>query len=554
MCNDERIKDKKSEWEEKHLKNAKTPLQPQQTGSVKIPIPPLVTPVEVESDYLLDIGFPGEFPFTRGVYPTMYVGQPWTMRQYAGFGSAEESNKRYKYLLEQGQTGLSVAFDLPTQLGYDSDNPEVDAEVGRLGVAIDTLSDMELLFDGMPLDKISTSFTINSTAAVILAMYVALAESRGVTPDKLRGTFQNDMLKEYVARGTYIFPPKPSMRLVTDIIEYCAKHLPRFNPISICGYHMRDAGADAAQEIAFTFADGITYIDHVRERGMNVDEFAPRLSFMFATHNDFFEEVAKYRAARRLWARIMKTRFGAKDPRSMLLRFHTQTGGSTVTTEQPLNNIVRTTIQALATVLGGTQSMHVCSYDEAFTIPTEESARIALRTQQIIAHETGVTKTVDPLAGSYYVEHLTNQIEKAANEIIEKIMADGGMVKAIEEGRIQKMIADRAYEYEKEVQSGARVIVGRNKYKIDEGDREVKLHESDPAQLEKQKKKLAETKSKRDGSEVAARLAALKTAAQGDENLVPFVIDAVKAYATIGEITGVLKDVFGEFNEPITLG
>jgi len=553
MCDEERVRRKKKEWEENLLKSQKTPLSEQKTGSAGIPAPLLATPADVVAGYLPDIGFPGEFPFTRGVYPSMYVGQPWTMRQYAGFGTAEESNKRYKYLLEQGQTGLSVAFDLPTQLGYDSDDPEVEAEVGRLGVAIDTLADMELLFDGLPLDKISTSFTINSTAAVILAMYAAVAESQGIGPEKLRGTFQNDMLKEYVARGTYIFPPAPSMRLVTDIIEYCAGNLPRFNPISISGYHIRDAGADAVQELAFTFANGITYIEHVIARGMDVDDFASRLSFFFATHNDFFEEVAKYRAGRRLWARLVKSRFGAKDPRSMLMRFHMQTGGSTVTAEQPLNNIARTTLQTLAAALGGAQSMHVCSFDEAFTIPTEESARTALRTQQIIAYETGVTKTVDPLGGSYYVEHLTDEIEEAASALIGRIMDGGGMIKAIEEGRIQKMIADRAYEYEREVQSGERVIVGRNKFRIEESGRDVKLHETDPEIFERQRRKIDAVKAKRNASRVEAALAALKSAAAGDANLVPPIMAAVKEYATVGEITGVLKSVFGEFREPVEI-
>jgi methylmalonyl-CoA mutase N-terminal domain/subunit len=552
MSSDEQIRKMKEAWEEKYIKNAKTPIEPKRTIS-GITIPVLATPEDAETDFFEDVGFPGDYPCTRGVYPTMYVGQPWTMRQYAGFGSAEESNKRFKYLIEQGQTGLSVAFDLPTQIGYDSDDPEIEAEVGRVGVAIDSLRDMELLFDGLPLDKVSTSFTINSTAAIILAMYIAVGEQQGVASDKLRGTTQNDILKEYVARGTYIFPPKPSMRLVTDIIEYCAQKLPRFNPISICGYHMRDAGADAVQELAFTFSNGITYVEHVLERGMDVDAFASRLSFMYATHNDFFEEAAKYRAARRLWARLMKERFGAKDPRSYLMRFHMQTAGSTVTVEQPLTNIVRTTCQTLAAVLGGAQSMHVNSFDEAYTIPTEESVRLSLRTQQVIAHETGVTATVDPLAGSYFVEYLTTQLEKAALERIDAIAADGGMVKAIEEGRIQREITNRAYEYEREIQSGKRIIVGRNKFRIEEEDREVRLHESNPEMLERQKNIIAAVKAKRDNEKIEKALAALRKCAEGKDNLMPFILDAVKAYATVGEITAVMKEVFGEFKQPITV-
>lgn len=551
MPDKDEILKKKLQWEEKNVRNAKTPVSPAKTAS-GIPVPILATPADVETDYATDIGFPGEYPFTRGVYPTMYVGQPWTMRQYAGFGSAEESNTRFKYLLEHGQTGLSVAFDLPTQLGYDSDDPEVEAEVGRVGVAVDSLHDMEILFDGIHLDKISTSFTINSTAAVILAMYAAVAERQGVSADKLRGTFQNDILKEYMARGTYIFPPKPSMRLVTDIIEYCSQHLPRFNPISICGYHMRDAGADAVRELAYTFGDAVAYVEHVLARGIDIDSFAPRLSFMFETQNDFFEEIAKYRAARRMWARIARERFGAKDPRSCLMRFHTQTASSSVTVEQPLNNIVRSTCQAMAAVLGGAQSLHVVSFDEALTIPTEESARVSLRTQQILAHETGITNTVDPLAGSYYVEYLTTQLEQAAWKKLEEIEAQGGMVKAIEDGRIQREIGDCAYAYECDVQSGRCVVVGRNKYRIDEEPREVEMHESNPDILNIRKQSIAGTKASRDDAKVKETLAALRRAAEGTANLVPPIIDAAKTYATVGEITGVLKEIFGEFREPVT--
>ena len=552
MHEHEAIKNKQGEWFDKHVKNAKVPPAPRNTES-GIPAPVLATPLDAPGEYLGHIGFPGEFPCTRGVYPTMYAGRPWTMRQYAGFGSAEESNQRFKFLLEQGQTGLSVAFDLPTQIGFDSDDPDVDAEVGRVGVAVDTLRDMEILFQDLPLDKISTSFTINATAAIVLAMYIAVAEQQGVSPDKLRGTLQNDILKEYVARGTYIFPPQPSMRLVADIIMYCAEHLPRFNTISICGYHMRDAGADAVQELAFTFGDAVAYVEHVLARGMDIDAFAPRLSFMFATHNDFFEEIAKYRAARRLWARLVTERFGAMNPKSSLMRFHTQTAGSTVTAEQPLNNIVRTTCQALSAVLGGAQSMHVVSYDEAFTIPTTESAQVSLRTQQILAHETGVTATADPLGGSYYIEYLTDQIEKAAMERMDDILDKGGMVKAIEQGRIQSEIADRAYRIEREIQSGERIIVGRNKFRVEEADQDVRLHESDPRQLEIQKQKLAAIKSGRDNAAVQDALSALRKCAGGNDNLVPPILDAVRVYATVGEIVSVLKELFGEFREPATL-
>lgn len=547
----EEIKKEKEAWEKETRDGLKEPLGEKFTPT-GIEAPLLATPADAHPDYLRDIGFPGKYPYTRGVYPTMHVGQPWTMRQYAGFASAEESNRRFKYLLEQGQTGLSVAFDLPTQTGYDSDNEDIGDEVGRVGVAVDTLGDMELLFDGIPMDKISTSFTINATAAIVLAMYIATGEKQGVGADKLRGTLQNDILKEYVARGTYIFPPEPSMRLTADIIEYCSKHATKFNAISICGYHMREAGCSAVNELAFTLGNTIAYVDKVMERGIPFDKFAPRLSFMFATHNDLFEEVAKYRAARRLWARLATEKYGSKDPRSALLRFHTQTGGSTLTREQPINNAVRIAVQCLATILGGAQSLHACSYDETFTIPTEETARLSLRTQQILAHESGLTNTVDPLGGSWYVEYLTDRIEEAAREKLEKISAEGGMVKLIEQGRIQREIMNQAYEYEKSVQSGERVIVGRNKYKIEE-KQEVKLHESDPVFLEKQIERLNTARAERDTAKVTNTISALRDAAKGKDNLIPFVIDAVKAYATVGEITGALKDVFGEFKDDIKL-
>jgi methylmalonyl-CoA mutase N-terminal domain/subunit len=468
------------------------------------------------------------------------------MRQYAGFGTAEESNERYKFLLSQGQTGLSVAFDLPTQIGYDSDHPLARGEVGKVGVAIDSLKDMEILFNGIPLDKVSTSMTINAPAAILLAMYIAVAEKQGVTPDKLSGTIQNDILKEYVARGTYIFPPQPSMRLITNIFEFCSAHMPKWNTISISGYHIREAGATAIQEVAFTLANGIAYVEAALKAGLTVDEFAPRLSFFFNAHNDLFEEVAKFRAARRLWARIMKERFGAKDPKSMMLRFHTQTGGSTLTAQQPDNNIIRVTIQALAAVLGGTQSLHTNSRDEALALPSEDSVRIALRTQQIIAYESGVTETIDPLAGSYYVEHLTNTIEQKAREYIDKIDKLGGSVKAIEKGFIQQEIQDSAYRYQMEVESGRRIVVGVNKFQIQE-EPPKGLLKVDPEVGRVQEQKLRELKSSRDNIIVKEALEELEKKAGTDENLMPTIIKCVKSYCTLGEICDVLRKVFGEY-------
>ncbi|NLW24664.1 MAG: methylmalonyl-CoA mutase family protein [Clostridia bacterium] len=507
----------------------------------------LYTPLDVENiDYVTDIGFPGQYPFTRGVQPNMYRGRFWTMRQYAGFSTAEESNARYKYLLEQGQTGLSVAFDLPTQIGYDSDHPMAEGEVGKVGVAIDSLADMEILFDGIPLDKVSTSMTINAPASVLLAFYIAVAEKQGVTPDKLRGTIQNDILKEYAARGTYIFPPAPSMRLITDIFEFCSQNVPNWNTISISGYHIREAGSTAAQEVAFTLADGIAYVEAAIKAGLDVDTFAGRLSFFFNAHNDLLEEVAKFRAARRIWAKIMKERFGAKKERSMMLRFHTQTGGSTLTAQQPDNNIVRVTIQTLAAVLGGTQSLHTNSRDEALALPTEESVRIALRTQQIVAYESGVAETVDPLAGSYYVEAMTKRIEEEAWTYIKKIDELGGAVKAIEQGYIQKEIQDSAYEYQKEIESGKRIVVGVNKFQIEE-EPPKGLLKVDPSVGIQQAKKLAEMKAKRDGNAVQAALDELREAAKGDANLMPVILKAARVYATEGEICDVLRDVFGEY-------
>ena len=516
------------------------------TGS-GAPIESLYTPLSLEGrDLAADLGLPGEYPYTRGVQSTMYRGRLWTMRQYAGFSNAEESNKRYKFLLEQGTTGLSIAFDLPTQIGYDSDHALSQGEVGKVGVAIDSLADMEVLFDGIPLDKVSTSMTINAPAAVLLAMYIAVAEKQGVGADKLNGTIQNDILKEYVARGTYIFPPGPSMRLITDIFAYCSKSVPNWNTISISGYHIREAGSTASQEVAFTLADGIAYVEAAVKAGLGVDDFAPRLSFFFNAHNDLFEEVAKYRAARRIWARLMRERFGAKSPKSWMLRFHTQTGGSTLTAQQPDNNVVRVATQTLAAVLGGTQSLHTNSRDEALALPTEESVRIALRTQQIVAYESGAAETPDPLAGSYYVESLTNRVEEEALAYLRRIDELGGAVKAIEQGYVQQEIQDAAYRYQMEVEKGERVVVGLNKFQIQE-PKPKGLLRVDPSVGEAQVKRLHALKAKRDNAAVKAALADLETAAKGDANLMPPILAAVKAYATEGEICDVLRGVFGEY-------
>jgi len=521
--------------------------QPEFTTVSGMPIQRLYTPMDVEDlDYVRDLGFPGEFPFTRGVYATVYRGRLWTMRQYAGFGTAEESNQRYKYLLEQGQTGLSVAFDLPTQIGYDSDHSIASGEVGRVGVPVSSLKDMEILFDGIPLDKVSTSMTINSTAPQVLAMYFALAEKQGVPLSKVAGTVQNDILKEYVARGTYIYPPEASMRLAVDIIEYCQKNAPRFNAISVSGYHMREAGATAVQELAFTLANGIAYVEAAMKRGLPIDDFAPRVSFFFACHNDFFEETAKFRAARRLWAKIMKERFGAKDPSSMLLRYHVQTAGCTLTAQQPYNNIVRVTMQALAAVLGGAQSLHTNSFDEALALPSETAVITALRTQQIIAHESGVTNTVDPIGGSFFVESLTNKIEEEAMEYIRKIDAMGGAMAAIQRGFYQKQIADSAYEYQKEVEGKERIVVGVNEF-ITEAKVPIKLLKVDPETERKQVERLGRVRAERDGKKVKEALKKLRRAADGNDNLMPFMLEAVKAYATNGEISDTLREMFGEY-------
>jgi methylmalonyl-CoA mutase N-terminal domain/subunit len=510
----------------------------------------LYTPADIaELDYESDLGYPGLYPFTRGVQPTMYRGRLWTMRQYAGFGDAEESNRRYKYLLSQGQTGLSVAFDLCTQIGYDSDHPMSSGEVGKVGVAIDTLADMETLFRDIPLDKVSTSMTINAPAAILLAMYIAVAEKQGVASDKLRGTVQNDILKEYIARGTYIFPPKPSMRLVTDIFKFCSKNVPRWNTISISGYHIREAGATAIQEVAFTLADGIAYVEAAIKAGLSVDDFAPRLSFFFNAHNDLLEEIAKFRAARRMWANIMKERFNAQNPRSQMLRFHTQTAGSTLTAQQPDNNIVRVTIQALAAVLGGTQSLHTNSRDEALALPSEDSVRIALRTQQIIAHESGVANTIDPLAGSYFIESMADRIEKKSTEYIEHINKLGGMVEAIEKGYVQKQIQDSAYQYQKQVEGKERIVVGVNEFMTKEENVPPNLLKVDEAVEKKQIEKLKKIKRSRNNMQVSKALEGVREAAKTDENLLTPILQAVKVYATLGEICDVLRQEFGEYDE-----
>ncbi|AKA72415.1 acyl-CoA mutase large subunit family protein [Clostridium scatologenes] len=508
----------------------------------------LYTPLDVkEFDYESKLGFPGQYPYTRGVQPTMYRSRFWTMRQYAGFSSAEESNKRYKYLLDQGQTGLSCAFDLPTQIGYDSDDEIADGEVGKVGVPIDSLADMEVLFKDIDLSKVSTSMTINAPAMVLLAMYIVVAEKQGISADKLKGTIQNDILKEYSARGTYIFPPKPSMRLITNIFEYCSKNVPKWNTISISGYHIREAGASAIQEIAFTIADGIAYVEAAIKAGLNVDDFAKRLSFFWDVHNDFLEEICKCRAARRVWAKVMKERFSAQEPKSMMLRTHMQTAGSMLTAQQPENNVVRVALQTAAAVLSGTQSLHTNSKDEALALPTEDSVRVALRTQQIVAYESGLADVVDPLAGSYYIEALTDKIEQGCWDYIKKIDDIGGAVEAIEKGYIQREIQESAYKWQTAVESGERIIVGVNKFQIEEPPVKGLLH-VDESVCELQKEKLAKVKDKRNNDALKVKLVALEEAARNEnKNLMPFVIEAVKEYGTLGEICGVLRKVFGEY-------
>jgi len=509
----------------------------------------LYTPLDLEGmDYLRDLGFPGEFPFTRGIHPTMYRGRLWTMRQFSGFGTAEQTNQRYKYLLENGQTGLSVAFHLPTLMGIDSDHPLAKGEIGKCGVAVDTLADMEILFDGIPLDKISTSMTINPPAAVLWAMYIAVAEKQGVSSRDITGTIQNDMLKEYIAQKTYIFPPEPSMKLIVDTFEYGAREVPRWNTISISGYHIREAGATAVQELAFTLRDGIEYVEWARRRGLEVDKFAPRLSFFFNAHNDFFEEIAKYRAARRIWARTMRERFGAKNPRSWLMRFHTQTSGVSLMAQQPYNNVIRVAIQALAAVLGGTQSLHTNSLDETYALPSEEAVTIALRTQQILAHESGVADCIDPLGGSYYIERLTADMEEEALDYIRRIDDMGGMVKAIELGFPQKEITDSAYWYQRAVDRKEKIIVGVNAF--EKGHESIPILEIDEAVARQQLFRLREVKKTRNSARVKESLADLKRAAEDDVNLMPFILACVKSYATLGEIIDTLKEVFGEYEEP----
>jgi len=522
------------------------------TTSSDIPLDRVYVPDEVPVDYERQLGFPGEYPFTRGVQPTMYRGRFWTMRQYAGYATAEESNRRYKFLLEQGQTGLSVAFDLPTQIGYDSDDPMALGEVGKVGVAISSIEDMARLFDGIPLDKVSTSMTINAPAAILLALYIAVARRQGVEEKHLRGTIQNDVLKEYFARGTYIFPPKPALRLITDIFAYCATNVPAWNTISISGYHIREAGSTAAQEVAFTLADGIEYVKAALGAGLKVDEFAPQLAFFFNAHNNFLEEVAKYRAARRLWARIMKERFQAQDPRSMMLRFHTQTGGSTLTAQQPENNIVRVTLQALAAVMGGTQSLHTNSMDEALALPTERAVQVALRTQQIIAYESGVADTVDPLAGSYVIEHLTDEIEKQAADYIQRIDDMGGALAAIERGYIQTEISNAAYAYQRAVDKGEQIVVGVNAFQAQEKQHLERL-KVDPAIEEQQRRKLADLRARRDHTRVAELRARLETAARGTDNLMPLFVECVENDVTLGEICSTLRGVFGEYKPSVII-
>ena len=514
-------------------------------------IQPLYSPIDRErEDFPRDVGFPGSYPFTRGIYPNMHRGRLWTMRQFAGFGSARETNQRFHYLLANGSTGLSVAFDNPTLMALDSDSPRSLGEVGRTGVAIDSLADMETLFDGIPLDKVSTSMTINAPANVLFAMYIAVGEKQGVAADKLSGTNQNDILKEYIAQKEWVYPPEPSLQLVVDSIEYASTHVPRWNPVSVSGYHIREAGATAAQELAFTIADGMAYVEASLARGLDVDSFAPRLSFFWNSHIDFFEEIAKYRAARRIWARLMRDKFGAKNPKSWLMRFHTQTAGVSLTLQQPENNIVRTALEALAAVLGGTQSLHTNSMDEVYALPTEKAVQIALRTQQIIAHETGVVNTVDPLGGSYFIESLTDQMEETANEYFARIEELGGVIPAIEQGFFQREIADAAFHYQQQLDSGEKKIVGVNEFVTEEGE-EIPLLRIDPEVEAQQVKRLREVKAGRNQADVQRRLEELEQGAIRRENSMPYILEAVRAYATVEEITNALKAVYGTWREPV---
>ena len=547
------LRKEKERWEDTTLENTLARFPERQDRFMTTssePVNRIYTPLDnAESDYLEDLGLPGEYPYTRGIHTTMYRGRPWTMRMFAGFGTAEETNARFKYLLDQGQTGLSIAFDLPTLMGYDTDAPQSLGEFGKCGVAVASLKDMEILLDGIPLDRVSTSMTINSPAAVIWAMYIAVAEKQGVRSDQLRGTTQNDILKEYIAQKEYIFPPEPSMRLVVDTIEYGAQQLPQWNPISISGYHIREAGSTAAQELAFTLADGLEYVRWSLARGLDIDDFAPRLSFFFNAHNDFFEEISKYRAARRIWAREMRTTFGARSPRSWLMRFHTQTAGVSLTAQQPENNIVRVAIQALAAVLGGTQSLHTNSMDEALALPSEHAVKIALRTQQIIAEESGAPYTVDPLGGSFFVEAQTNQMEAQAYAYFRRIEELGGVLPAIEKGFFQSEISDAAYRYQREIDTNQRRIVGVNAYQEDQGVT-IPILEMDPQGYRRQVARLKEVRAERDACRVGQALDRLRIAAAGTENTMPYILEAVRAYATLGEIVDMLRVTFGEYAEP----
>ncbi|MDX1663665.1 MAG: methylmalonyl-CoA mutase family protein [Candidatus Promineifilaceae bacterium] len=548
------IAEERDKWEETTLQKTLARFPERRDEFVTTsdqPVERLYTPLDVaDLDYQRDLGFPGQYPYTRGIHATMYRGRLWTMRMFAGFGTAEETNQRYRYLLEQGNMGLSVAFDLATLMGYDTDAPEALGEFGKCGVAISSLRDMELLFDGIPLGEVSTSMTINSPAAIIWAMYIVAAEKQGVPMAQLRGTLQNDILKEYIAQKEYIFPPEPSMRLVVDTIEFGTEHMPLWNTISISGYHIREAGSTAAQELAFTLGDGLEYVRWCLERGLDIDDFAPRLSLFFNCHNDFFEEVAKFRAARRIWAREMRETFGAQNPRSWLCRFHTQTAGVSLTAQQPENNIVRVAVQALAAVLGGTQSLHTNSMDEALALPSEEAVTIAMRTQQILAEESGVANTVDPLAGSFYVEHLTNEMERRVYDYWEQVEALGGILPAIAKGFFQREISDAAYVYQRQVDQNDRVIVGVNDYVDPTEEIRIPILQIDPRGYERQVARLEKLRMERDNTRVEETLTALRGAAEGTENLMPYLLEAVRAYATLGEITDVLRDVFGEYEEP----
>ncbi|HSF79974.1 MAG TPA: methylmalonyl-CoA mutase family protein [Anaerolineales bacterium] len=549
----EQLREESEKWEEINLQKSLAHMPERKNEFITTssePVARLYTPLDVaDLDYQRDLGFPGEYPFTRGVHPTMHRGRLWTMRMFAGFGTAEETNARFKYLLQQGQTGLSIAFDLPTLMGYDSDAPEALGEFGKCGVAVASLKDMEILLDGIPLDKVSSSMTINSPAAIIWAMYIAAAEKQGVRPDQLRGTIQNDILKEYIAQKEFIFPPEPSMRLVVDTIEFGTNQVPQWNTISISGYHIREAGSTAAQELAFTLSDGMEYVRWAVQRGMDIDEFAPRLSYFFNAHNDFFEEIAKYRAARRIWGREMRSTFGAKNPRSLLMRFHTQTAGVSLTAQQPENNIVRVAIQALAAVLGGTQSLHTNSMDEALALPSEHAVTVALRTQQIIAEETGAANTIDPLAGSFFVEAQTNQLEAQAYDYFRRIEELGGVLPAIEKGFFQSEIADAAYQYQREIDAGVRNIVGVNAFQDDQPFT-IPILEMDPQGYRRQIERLKQLRQERDQGRVGQALDRLRIACQGTENTMPFILEAVRSYATLGEIVDVMKAVFGTYEEP----